>query len=88
MRLRAVVAFATLIGGLGLAGWAAAGIGSWNVSAIDANDDADGATGSGDGGAGCVGPCANSFGAARQRGPFGRPLASQSTAYARRAGAA
>jgi hypothetical protein len=40
MRLRAVVAFATLIGGLGLAGWAAAGIGNWNVSAIDANDDA------------------------------------------------
>jgi hypothetical protein len=40
MRLRAVVAFATLIGGLGLAGWAAAGIGSWNVSSSDANDDA------------------------------------------------
>jgi hypothetical protein len=40
MRLRAFVAFATLIGGLGLAGWAAAGIGSWAVVSPDSDDTA------------------------------------------------
>jgi hypothetical protein len=39
MRVRTVVAFATLVGGLGLAGWAAAGIGNWNASVAEANDD-------------------------------------------------
>ena len=39
MRVRAVVAFATLVAGLGLAGWAAAGIGNWNAPVRESNDD-------------------------------------------------
>jgi hypothetical protein len=38
MRLRAFVAFATLIGGLGLAGWAAAGISGWGAGSPDTAD--------------------------------------------------